>query len=209
MAKLEGLPNEVTLNIFAFVLPADLENFATTCKHLHRLAESGPLPEHRLLKKLHTTWNFTRNPVTYHDRLRMIQQDPHWACYVKEIAIIDRTPWLDSWGPKHVAIFNQSLLDRLSRATIMTDAGIVDCATWISSWKDAINDDNEYPILTVLLMLLPNLTKLSLGYVGEDPSTSLREMLSSMTYIDRPKANTLPTQPCRVWRRKWTRNWLI
>ena len=84
MVTLISLPNELLLQIFRTIFPADLENFAQTCKHTYQTAK-GILEEHRALIKTYSTFTNVRAPNNTYALLLKIIDSPRLAHYVRHV----------------------------------------------------------------------------------------------------------------------------
>ena len=150
MAKLSDLPNEIILVILPLVLPDYIESFSGACKKHYSLA-AEELKRHRALKREHAVYkfrNFRHRGVSR--LLDMILQEPRIALYVREITL---NGWSSKWGTaaKSDVEFLSRLEDAVSELVPEEKR---------RGWMTEIRGGREDPIVSLLLLLLPNISKL-------------------------------------------------
>ena len=176
MAQLSDLPNEIILLILPLVLPDYLESFSGACKKHYSLA-AEELKKHRALKRAHTVYkfeNFRHRGVSR--LLDVILQEPRIAFYVREITL---NGWSSEWGrnledevlsiggtePKDnfPNLFSEKFPLRLEEAlpqSVREDKR--------SGWMTKRVNGNEDHIVSLLFLLLPNLSKLRFEGFGSE-----------------------------------------
>ena len=189
------MPNEITLMIIRLVLPDDIESFTSTCTQIYNVATED-LERHRTLKRKHRVYGY-EDPSRYRDPrlysapyqlsnrcslaqlLDEILQKPRTAFYVQEISIRGwRRMWsaqehLETMRPENRHLpYSEGTISRLRKA--VSDLVPHD---EVSSWMRYIKRGSEDPIISLLILLLPNLSTLKFHHLGED-----REHLCSTLY---------------------------
>ncbi|KAM0798413.1 hypothetical protein BDR22DRAFT_964758 [Usnea florida] len=159
MAKLSELPNEIILLILPLLLPDYIESFSAACKK-HYILAAEELNRHRASKREHAVYkfrNFRHRGVSR--LLDMILQEPRIALYVREITL---NGWSSQWRT-HVGL-NAELSSRLENAEFSSrlENAVSELVPEEKrrGWMAEIRYGNEDPIVSLVLLLLPNLSKL-------------------------------------------------
>lgn len=189
MAQLSDLPNEIILLTLPLVLPDYIESFSGTCKKHYSLA-AEELERHRALKREHAVYKFP----DFHSRgasrlLDVILQEPRIAFYVREITL---KGWNSEWttDPEYAILPREQLHLHHDRrfqvrlAEAVSEFGPEDI-TW--GWMPELNHGNEDPVISLLLLLLPNLSKLRFEGFGSERA-NLRDTLDRIARMQSPNA---------------------
>lgn len=170
-AGFDHLPNEIVLGILDMVLPADLENFAQTSKLVFLLAKPFLQPHRHLIRlysKTFSTKQLRRDDAFWWapipSLLMKICAEPRIAHYIRDVN-------LEYSGPMRC---NKSYYDRdLDRAqgNLVSAAIAQSNVTNIQSFChlnerlcSKSNESYEEFVVALFLLLLPNLTTLSLPW---------------------------------------------
>ena len=167
MAGFDDLPNEIILATLEFVLPEDLENFAPTSKRVLLLAK--PLLEPHLIR-LHSTFKskqlrrdaFWSAPIP--SLLMKIRNEPRIGHYIREVELKYSGPircnksyydW-ESYGKQ------RNLVNAvIAQSNIPNIQSFCDPLERLCSKS---NESYEEFLVALFLLLLPNLTRLSLPW---------------------------------------------
>ena len=205
------MPNEITLMIIRLVLPDDIESFTSTCTQIYNVATED-LERHRTLKRKHRVYGY-EDPSRYRDPrlysapyplsnrcslaqlLDEILQEPRIAFYVHEVSIHG---WRRKWSAQeHLEImrpenrhlpYSEGTISRLRKA--VSDLVPQD---EVSSWMRCIRSGCEDPIISLLLLLLPNLSTLKLNHLGEE----LEYLCDTLYHISNMKSPAAPLSRLR------------
>ena len=211
MGRLTDMPNEITLMIIRLVLPDDIESFTSTCAQIYNVAIED-LGKHRTLKRKHGVYRY-RDPSRYRDPrlisapyetsnrcslaqlLDEILQEPRMAFYVHEISLYGwRRKWsaqedLEILRPENRHLpYSEGTISRLRKA--VSDLVPQD---EISCWMRCIRSGCEDPIISLLLLLLPNLSTLKLNHLGEE----LEHLWGTLYHITNMKSSAAPLSRLR------------
>ena len=180
MAQLSDLPNEIILLILPLILPDYIEYFSSACRNHYSLA-AAELMRHRALKREHTVYKFRsfffRGPSRLLDN---ILQEPRIAFYVREIT-------LNGWSSEWVTDPEFSPLDKGSLVRLEEAVSEFVPKDNCREWMTEIDYGNEDPIVSLLLLLLPNLSKLRFNGLGSERA-KLRDTLDCIARMKSPKA---------------------
>ena len=184
MARFQDLPNEIVREVLMIVLPEDLENFASTTKHLFLLSKPF-LEKHRQLIRCYTTFNSHPTPCqVQHSGVRDgcstgpvptlfkdILNDPRIGRYIREAKF-------DYLVPIFSDILRSNISDE-ARALHKQQYDLVDAAVALSEIPELrdqhkrLKDDLPNScysggnlLIVLLLPLLPNLDSLSMKWTG-------------------------------------------
>lgn len=175
MARLSDLPNEITLMIIQLVLPDDVESFTSTCQQMYNLA-GEELERHRCLKQKHAVYRFS-DPYGDSPRRNLSQlldeilQEPRTAFYVRELSIHG---WFTDWDTQEESLhlpYSEESMSRLEKAV----ANVVPLDQ-VRLFLNYLEVGSEEPIISLLLVLLPNLSKLTLEYLEPGRECLLRTL---------------------------------
>ena len=189
MAQLSDLPNEIILLTLPLVLPDYIESFSETCKTHYSLA-AEELKRHRALKREHAVYEFPNSNFRGASRLLdVILQEPRIAYYVREITL---KGWKSKWTPDpEYAVLQREQLHlhydrgfRVRLAEAVSEFGPEDI-TW--GWMPELDDGNEDPVISLLLLRLPNLSKLRFEGFGSERA-NLRDTLDRIARMESPNA---------------------
>ncbi|CAF9938632.1 hypothetical protein IMSHALPRED_001031 [Imshaugia aleurites] len=160
------MPNEITLMILQFVLPDDIESFTSTCRKIYNLA-AEELETHRSLKRKHAVYRFCnpREPSPSPSPSQLLDdilQEPRTAFYVRELSIDN---WWSRWSTQedlNTVPLEESHLpyseESMSRLREAVSRFIPDDEARF--WIKGIESGSEDPIISMLLLLLPNISTL-------------------------------------------------
>lgn len=101
MSRLLRLPNELLDDLLTITLPADLENFASTCKQIHTLAASH-LIKHRTLIQKQSVLNDDQ-PYTIADTLKNVLTVPYIGHYIRRLQLHHVRSHHRNFKPEHTA----------------------------------------------------------------------------------------------------------
>ena len=173
MAQLSDMPNEITTMIISLLLPDDIDSFTLTCKKNYDVATTN-LQYHWDLKRKYATYRCDTAPEPPFSPVQLLEkilQEPRTASYVREISI---SGWYSCWTGSWFSGWAGSPLDlELSQGRShqpcnegMT-SGLKDAVTKLapstseaSKWLERLRLGDEGPIVSMLLLLLPNLSAL-------------------------------------------------
>ena len=168
MARLSDLHRELTLMIISHLLPDDLENFTSTCRKIYKLAGED-LERHRALKRKHAVYRFydpyrssPRRKISH--LLGKILQEPHTAVYVRELSINN---W---WGTQRFQGAQQGSngpYDQASVPRLNETVSQLAPQDEVSTWLRYIQTGSEDPIISMFILLLPNLSTLKFEYLSD------------------------------------------
>ena len=178
MAQLSDLPNEIILLILPLVLPDYIENFSATCKKHYRLA-AEELMRHRDLKREHTVYEFPNFRLRGISRLLdKILQEPRTAFYVREITLRGwnsertRDPQFDVGSSLRLKNVVSEFVRKKERR----------------GWVTQIRHGNEDFTVSLLLLLLPKLSKLRFKGFGRERA----KLCDTLDHIARMKSPNAP-----------------
>ena len=162
MARILDLPNELIDHVLTCIWPKDFENFAQTCKAIRTL--SFPfLTEHRNRIRAYSSFrDIYRDKIA--NLLFDVLSEPRMGHYVTSLDIHNLEPFRKSamdrpyrYAPMFLDAFNQAMTD----SDFFTTYRIVSPDQWID-WNKRMIYGDEDVLLTLLIPLLPNLSKISL-----------------------------------------------
>lgn len=182
MARFHDLPNEIVREVLMTVLPEDLENFASTSKHLFLLSKPF-LEEHRHLIRRYTTFNshpppgqgqhtevrdgFSAGPIP--TLFKNILNDPRIGRYVREANLDDFVPTMSdlisSNNSDEARALHKQQRDLIDAA--FAQSGVPVVRDRHERLKDGWPDSSyggESLLIALLLPLLPNLDSLSMTW---------------------------------------------
>ena len=192
MARLCDLSNDIMLMIIPLVSPDDLESFTSTCRGIYKLATED-LEKHRALKREHAVHKYGN---AYDDGLGWspsqlldeILSKPRTAFYVQEI-LLHRHSWIPmpnldpGLQPEDVQLPYSEETSLRVRATVSKLASQDEVAKWL--WY--IRLGSETHIISLFLLLLPNLSTLRITCVDEH-LPCLHRTISRITTMKGPGA---------------------
>ena len=205
MAGFNDLPNEIILDILAVVLPEDLENFAQTSKRVFLLAEPF-LEQHRQLIRLHSTFKteqlrrdaYSIAPIPI--LLVKIRNEPLISRYIREVKVkYSGTIRCYNWymDPEFYERQRNLVNAVIAQSNVPNIQSFYDLNQRLSLKS---NESYEEFLVALFLLLLPNLSKLSLpwnparGYFGDMIRQSVLEgncWLAKLTTV-RVRGDYLP-----------------
>lgn len=176
MASFSALPNELVSEVAGYVMPEDIENFSLISKGVYDVV-LPLLEEHRVLKKRYSAFQnlekvefdgynpgsrYLVDPDTFNlsdeiytmsksKLLAEILTSHRVALYIKELRM-----WgpFEGWQPKftsHVSYTKEQLaLFKQALSTYVLPSKL-------ETWIEELESGNENPIISLLLILLPNL----------------------------------------------------
>ena len=169
MAGFDHLPNEIILGILEMVLPADLENFTQTSKRVFLLAK--PLLEpHRHLIRLHSKFKckqlrrdvFWRAPIT--SLLIGVRNEPLLCHYIRQVKLKYSGPVRcnNSYDDRDFDRQQRNLVNAvIAQSNVPNIQSFYDMNVRLCSKS---NEGYEEFVVALFLLLLPNLTRLSLPW---------------------------------------------
>lgn len=172
MARFSDLSNELVLEILQHVAPCDLVSACTITKSISLLA-APILAEHRRLNQHLSSFNyFFDEDHALAKLLFLILAKPRSAHYVRSLTM---QCWASGWGdtvegfdsPASVQsrMYQYEPKDlQLLRTAVETSEMI--SADEVGEWLQTIQEGTENPILALLLLQLPNLSRLEISAVG-------------------------------------------
>ena len=183
MAQLSDLPNEIILLIVPLILPDHIESFSGACKRHYSLA-AGELKGHRALKRDHTVNSFPNFRLRGASQLLdKILQKPRIAFYVREIT-------LNGWSSEGATDSDITSLIPFSEGFKLRLEDAVSELVPESKrrgWNTEIDDGNEDPIVSLLFLLLPNLSRLRFTGFGSGRA-KIRDTLNCIAKMESPNA---------------------
>ena len=192
MANFASLPSELIYEIFRLVPPEDFENFAQMSRNVQALALPF-LTEHRsLIRKYHTLRNNTGSD-SIAALLSTMLGNPRLGSYARE-ADFDhltnpklRTASMPVYTKEELDVFptaalNSECLKKPSEEDVLDEKEF---------WLQKIEDGNEGILLAILLHLLPNLVKLSVGKPAFAPIEWYDSAIQNATFASKPTLSKL------------------
>ena len=178
MAGFNDLPNEIILDTLAVVLPEDLENFAQTSKRVFLLTKPF-LEQHRQLIRLHSTFKteqlrrdaFSIAPIPI--LLVKIRNEPRIGRYIREVKVKYSGPIRSyNWymDPEFYERQRNLVNAVIAQSNVPNIQSFYDLNERLSL---KYNESYEEFLAAFFLLLLPNLSRLSLpwnparGYFGD------------------------------------------
>lgn len=195
MANFSKLPNEMVSEVWSFIPePRDLESFALVSKHVYAMGKPF-LEEHNKLRKNYSflqtdIWTRTYDLAFF---LKEVLLRPRAALYVTHLSI-DR--YLEYWqdqrndNESHVPYpddVTTLFVEAIHKSSFVP---LNEAAKWITSFKEG----NQEPILALLILLLPNLTTITVTDNGY-PSGLLQETIQR---VAEAQSTTFLTRLVRV-----------
>lgn len=158
MARLSGVPNELILEITDHVSPSDMDAFCMISKHIRAVAQPL-LKQHMHLKGRYTNWRNKSEPGLKFSGhlatlLKAILDNPRAALYVTSLHIN---------GYKERRAIFKAKPDMLSSFNKCVQACAVIPDDQKGFWIEQLKAGNEDPVIGLLLLQLPNLTRLRLA----------------------------------------------
>ena len=177
MARFTDIPNEITLMIIPLIHPDDIESFTSTCWSIYVLAAED-LERHRALKRKHAVyqWSGSHRSFSHCSPSRLLNdvlQEPLTAFYVRKISILNTRRTWSLLGNRETEClpYSERSISRLSEliSELVPEGSF-------PSWLDFIRSGSEIPTLSLLLLLLPNLSTLKLQCLGENEECLYRTL---------------------------------
>ena len=169
MAGFNDLPNEIILDTLAVVQPEDLENFAQTSKRVFLLAKPF-LEHHRQLIRLHSTfksnqiWRDAVWSAPIPSLLMKIRNEPLIGRYVREIQLKYSGPIrCNNWYFDPVSYGEQRNLV----SAVIAQTNVPNIQSFYDTNERLCSkpkESYEEFLVTLFLLLLPNLSRLSLPW---------------------------------------------
>lgn len=182
MARLSDLPNEIILAIIPLILPNDIESFASTCKKIYNLA-AEELERHRALKRKYALYRFCDRSGSSQffpwQLLDMVLRKPRTAFYVQEMSIKSVEWWtgnLNMLQPKDAVSRRRKAISKL----VPEDE--------VPMWLSSIESGSLDPNISLLLLLLPNLSTVRFEYSFVGDQACLHGTLSRIAEMKCPGA---------------------
>lgn len=170
MSRLSDMPDQIISKIISLVAPDCIESFTSTCKRIYELAVEK-LDRHRAMKQKHAVYQY-KNPIDFYpccrpsQLLEKVLQEPQTAMYVQELSFNNWWSTQEYLGTTYPEgshrPYTQRLIPRLNE--IVSQLVPQD---EVSTWLKYIETGSEDPIISLLLLLLPNLSTLKFKYLGE------------------------------------------
>ena len=164
MATIQDLPNELIFAILRSQHPPDLSNLSLTCHRFHDLA-SPLIQEVREIR----AYLSSSSSGLYIDLLRHVLKNPRFGLHVTYLRIVDRyknwetffsagTPFMPSFAP--LSDSESSLF----QAAFAEFEGVFRELGWgAEKWMRQVESGDQGPALILLLCLLPELRKVTIG----------------------------------------------
>ena len=203
MAGISDLCNEIMLMIIKLVSPDDLESFTLSCRGIYKLA-TGDLEKHRALKREHTVHRYGN---VYDARVKWspsrlldeILSKPRTAFYIQEICLhrfrgrlmMSPDPGL---RPEDVDLpyseeTNSRVREELSKLATQDE---------VAEWLWYIIQGSETHIISLFLLLLPNLSKLRITGI-DSHYMCLYNTISRITTMEYPGAPLARLHHAQIW----------
>lgn len=222
MARFHDLPNEIVCEVLKVVLPADLESFAQTTRHVFLLSKPF-LEEHRKLIRLYTT--FSSHPPPGQERhtgprdgfsvgpvptlFRDMLNEPRIGHYIREakidtllLGIRFHNTYHKNTNPEPRALYKQQH-DLIDAAVTHSDVpAIRDKRERLKEAWPIFAYGGEDLQIALLLPLLPNLHSLSIEW-DAGPGSYLLSMVRHGAFVGFPWLANLTT--VLLGQRPWVR----
>ena len=158
MAKFSDLPNELLLMTLERLSPTDADTFCMLSRNVRAISASF-LEKHMSLKRKYTHRKYSRKRNTVRDGsladlLRDVLRNPEFGLYV-------RTLQIDGCKRSEAEYKDDREIMELFRHTIQ-DCAMIEGHVEKRNWIEDLNNGAEDPVIALLFLMLPNLTKLRL-----------------------------------------------
>ena len=188
MARFNDLPTETLLTIIRNVHPNDLDSLVLTSQRMY-MVSSAIRERHNEMKKIYSTaFSGRSDKPRLAEVLGDVLQDPGLAYYVKNLVV---DGFSDCWDTGDLTQrhkpYESNLMARLKEAALNVLPKPV-----ATSAANSIAQGSEAPIISLMLYLLPNLSKVSYLHFDfgfdERRTSAIMNTLSHIASIQGPEA---------------------